>query len=142
MFCLEIATVVARVVVKKPSVEPVIFSVIYYLIVSIAIATCYIACCVAIVKKVALLGSNNYDRIRTMNIRFTLSACGYIALIILEIGTYFATHRIWAPQIVWYLLYAALNWISSLQVWTLQPVRRSGSRSTRRPESLTSTSGV
>ena len=123
LFAMEIITVVLRVAVKKPAVEPVVFAAVYYVLVSIVLATCYIACCVAIIKRVSNLGSRKYSRIRAMNIRFTMSSCGYISLVLLEILTYFAKHRQWMAVIVWYLLYVSLNWISTLQVHALQPAQ-------------------
>lgn len=127
LFAMEIITDILRSAIKNPAIDPVVFSVIYYVIVSIALAVCYIVCVVTISRRVKNIGARKYTEIRKMNLRFALSSAGYISIVILEIGTYFAMHRKWAPQIVWYLLYIAVNFASMMQVLGLKPAPHQGS---------------
>ena len=127
LFAMEIITDILRAAIKDPAIDPVVFSVIYYVIVSIALAVCYIVCVVTISRRVNNIGARKYAEIRKMNLRFALSSIGYISIVLLEIGTYFAMHRKWAPQIVWYLLYIAVNFASMMQVLGLKPAPHQGS---------------
>lgn len=132
LFAMEIITDILRSTIKHKAVDPVVFSVVYYVIVSIALAVCYIMCVATISRRVANIGARKYTQIRRMNLRFALSSVGYISIVLLEIGTYFAMHRGWAPQIVWYLLYIAVNFASMMQVLGLKPAPATGSTATLR----------
>lgn len=127
LFLMEIITDVLRVAIERPAIDPVVFSVVYYVIVSIALAVCYITCAVAISRRVKTLSARKYSKIRKMNLRFTLSSAGYIAIVLFEIGTYLSMHRYWAPQIIWYLLYISVNFTSMMQVLGLKPAPTTGS---------------
>lgn len=131
LFVMELATILARTFVPPNNrrVDPVIFALILYLGVGLVLAGCYIACCVAITRRIQASGSRRKEQIKKMNIRFTLSSSGYILLVILEILIY-ALRNPWQPQILWFALYWTLNWTATLQVIALRPVSPSHSSNT------------
>lgn len=122
LFAIEIATLISRTVIHHPRINPLVFSLIYYVIVSTILTIAYIVCYIAILRRINDLGSRKYSSIRKMNLRFTLSAAGYIALIIFELLFYDAANRSFGAMIIFFLLYASINWTSLFQVIALQPV--------------------
>jgi len=123
LFIVEIATSLARGLVLYPTVNPIIFAFIFYFIVLLILIISYIVCCVAIVRRLSGTGSRRYSEIRIMNLRFTLSAGGYIATIIMEVLSFILIHRPWATPITWYILYFTFNWTATLQVIALRPAK-------------------
>lgn len=133
LFVAEILIDALRVTLSNTRFSPVVITVVFYVVVSIVLVVSYLICAFSIHRRIENMGAGKVERLHQMTIRFALSAGGYLATILLEIITAaFSSKNAWATQILYNLVFAALNWTAMMQIIGLKPLPI-GSANTQNP---------
>ena len=131
LFVMETIVVILRAAVPSTTASATTATIAVYIIVSVTLTACYIVTTIAIMKRITEMSSARSDRVRSMTIRFLLSAVGYISTIIFEICSAILQGNPWGSIISYPLLFAAVNFTSLLQVLGLRPIGPHGRSATR-----------
>lgn len=137
---MEAVAIIVRLTSPKTYTIATYITLIIYTIVTIVLTVCYILTATAILKRLREMGISKTKRVRTMSLRFLLSAVTYIIFIILEICYGALQSRPWGVVITYPLLFAALDATTLLQVVGLRPIA-ARSRSVTKSSRSTHTSG-
>lgn len=122
LFVMEVVAITVRSTSPRTYIAATYVTLVVYTIITIILTVCYIITAVAILNRIKEMGAAKTKRVRSMTIRFLLSACTYIIFIIFEIAYGIIQTRPWGSVIIYPLLFAALDATTLLQVLGLRPI--------------------
>lgn len=136
LFILEAITNPCRVIFNALAANVV--NIVVYFLVGTTLTVCYLSCAVAIIRRIGLSGTTHW-RLRRMTLRFAVSVLGYSIFVLASILLGVLGYYVIPSQILYFVSFAALNFVAILQVAALSPTSKF--RYSSRNKKTRSTSG-